>query len=251
MLELITNTMPPYHDLTDQIAICEVCGLKGPCDTGYKEPYYSWGGKLYHQYPEKYRGGFGGHFEKRVHFRRTNGFETIGLPLCSSCHSLVAHDYAKESIATTKEEFHRKLQKMFLFRAWARAPSKTDTEPSGFMLYSHNHYPFVPGLVLAVPGSDDPTTKDDIWKPSKFRFVIVTKVYPTDKVPEWAMRDTEYQKSIPNDSSPLSCKTFICKTATNGREFNVYVEVIPYEETEEKKAAARTILEWMSRILGR
>ena len=247
-----------YHGLLDECGICEVCGISGALDDAYSEPYYGQDGKLYNEYPRKYRGGFGGHFQKIVHFRQNYSFNSQGLTLCCYCHSYVAEESSKKSIANTREEYATKIRDYFVYSAWAQVNKighddvlyKSDKKSSGIMLFSHNHYPFVRGLVIAVPGSDDPATKDNLRSRSKYKYVIVEKVYPLDMIPKWAKQDTDYKKNNTINMDNIHYRHFIHKQ-DNGKSksFNLYVEVVPYEMTEEKKVAAKIILVWMRRFV--
>ena len=83
------------------------------------------------------------------------------------------------------------------------------------IVYTHFNRKFTKGLIIKIPGSDDSTLKDDIWKHSKFKYVMITNVYPKKIIPNWA-KDTGYSVN----------KLF---ESDIGIDFDYYVEVIPYE----------------------
>lgn len=246
--------MAYYDELLDRCEPCEICGISGALDSAYPEPYYTFDGKLINRYPEKYRGGRGGHYERRVHFEGGYyGYRTIGLTLCCYCHSYVCDQRSRKSVATSHEHYQKKMLNYFLYRAWARINQEEsldklytrDTKASGIMLFSHSNYPFVRGLVLAVPYSDVLDVEDDLRLKSKFKYVIVDKVYKSEKIPEWAISDTELKNTPENQRDANYTPFFSKKDNQRDMSFNVYVEVSPYQITEEKKEAARYILSWL------
>ena len=215
---------------------CEVCGLMGPRDRCYKEPYYDEYGRLINApYGER---GVIGHREKIVYFRHNYGFHHIGMPCCDICHTIVISLSSKQSVFDTRERFHEYVEKRMKFRALARnmSPTCDDTNIGGMLLYTHYNRNFTKGLKVKIPGSDDPETKNNVRKGSKFKYVIVTKVYSkeeSDGVPEWS-KDTGYSEDKP----------FVYKPT--GRDFDYYIEVIPYEVA--KHNAYNSIVKWWKSV---
>ena len=201
---------------------CEVCGMKGHKDTWYKEPYYDEYGKLNNKpYGER---AIIGHREKIFYFPYGNGITVqgynhrrLGITLCDTCHT-IAPTKAKNSVFNTREEIHNHFDKQFKFRALAKnmepiSTSSTSTSTSTFHipymeLYTHYNNNFEKGLIVKIPGSDNPQTKNNILKLSDFVYVMVTKTYPKETIPEWA------------GDTPFKSKS--------GINFDYYVEVIPY-----------------------
>ena len=223
------------------IVSCEVCGCIGPkCIKGYYEPWYDWSGKLHDESNIDRGNPEGGHRLKYIYkpANTPQGFVQVGITLCAPCHSIVAYDGSKKSVYNSREEFQNHINKQQWFHAWA----KTYTNPaqaSCIMLYSHNFKPFKKGMVMNIPGSDNPTTKGNIWEKSKFEYVMITKVI-TDTVPSWA-NDTQHSANPKYEHDK-----FIYIKGTKPRLFNVYVETIPYELA--KKNAALKILKWWRKI---
>ena len=223
---------------------CEVCGVKGPKCISYKEPFYDLYGKL-HNESVVYRNSVqGGHREKIIYIKQQNGcmngYHPLSLPLCSCCHSIAGPLNSKKSIFKTRDHFHKYVERNVMFRAFAKPwGSMCETSLSGIMLYSHYNKPFVNGLVVKIPGSDNPSTKGDILKPSEFSYVIINKVYPKETIPEWAS-DTYLSRK------PLPSGPFIYKNGDKVIEFEYFVEVIPYKEVMNR--AVRTIINWWKRV---
>ena len=215
---------------------CEVCGITGARDRWYNEPRYDdYGRLIYAPYGER---GQIGHREKIVYFRHNYGFYHIGMPCCDACHSIVFPLTSKQSVFDTREMFHQYVEKMMLYRALSKnmSPTSSDTNMGGMLLYTHYNRNFTKGLIVKIPDSDDPETKNNVRKISKFRYVIVTKVYSkenSDSVPVWA-KDTGYSEDKP----------FVYKST--GRSFDYYIEVIPYEES--KQIAYNSIVKWWKAV---
>jgi hypothetical protein len=207
---------------------CEVCGVKGHKDKWYKEPYYDEYGKLKNKpYGDR---GFIGHREKILYFPYGNGYSHHGyrhrrlaFTLCDPCH-VIAPDRANKCVFTTREQIHKHFDRQFKFRGLAKnmtftneTKSTGDTSiPMSMLLYTHYNREFTKGLIVKIPGSDDASTKDNIFKESSFKYVIVNKVYPKETIPEWAL-----ECGVSED------KPFI---SDSGRQFDYYVEVLPCEE---------------------
>ena len=112
---------------------------------------------------------------------------------------------------------------------------------SNTMLYSIMNKPFKKGLVVKIPCSDDPSTKDNVRKPSNFKYVMVTKLYPKKTIPEWAV-NTKYS----NQSEPYPEYLVFKDGDQEGDEFYCYVDCIPYEEA--KTIAVETIIKWWKKV---
>ena len=215
---------------------CEVCGITGARDRWYNEPRYDdYGRLIYAPYGER---GQIGHREKIVYFRHNYGFYHIGMPCCDVCHSIVVSLTSKQSVFDTREKFHEYVEKRMKFRALARNMSPTcgDTNIGGMLLYTHYNRNFTKGLKVKIPGSDDPETKNNVRKCSKFEYVIITNVYSkedSDGVPWWG-KDIGYSEDKP----------FVYKPT--GRDFDYYIEVIPYEVA--KQNAYNSIVKWWKSV---
>ena len=161
------------------------------------------------------------------------GHRRLGFTLCDPCHT-IAPIKDKNSVFNTREEIHNHFDRQFKFRALAKNMAFTNeynsTQPS-MLLYTHYNREFSFGLIVKIPGSDNLSTKYSIFEESSFSYVMVTKVYPKKKVPEWA------------NACAFSGETpFVSKS---GRSFDYYVEVIPYELA---KNACVTISRWWKRV---
>ena len=204
---------------------CEVCGAVGHKDKWYKEPYYDDWGRLRNA-PFGDRGQIG-HREKIFYFEYGNGitrggysYRRVGVALCDPCHT-IAPSSSSDSVFETRDEIHKHFDKKFKFRALAKNMeiAEDDTSsPMSMVLYTHYNKEFAEGLVVKIPGSDDPLTKNNILKQSSFKYVKVTKVYPKETIPEWSA-ECGVQKEEPFKSK-------------DGINFDYYVEVLPTEKPE-------------------
>jgi hypothetical protein len=204
--------------------ICDVCGIWGPVDRWYKEPRYDCFGKLLNEpYGER---GVVGHREKIIYIPNSYGdFHHLSMCCCSECHTIVVDLNSRKSVFETREKFYEYIEKCMKFRAMAKNTSSNSL--LGIVLYTHYNRNFEKGLIVKIPGSDAPATKNDVRKLSKFRYFIVTRVYSNEIQPTWASQNGYSSKS----------------------SFDYYVEVMPYDITRQK--AYDTIVVWWKRVRSR
>ena len=200
--------------------ICDVCGTWGLVDRWYKEPRYDCYGKILNEpYGER---GVVGHREKIIYIPNSYDFHHLGICCCSECHTIVFDLNSRKSVFKTREKFYEYVEKRMKFRAMAKNTLFDDSV--GIVLYTHYNRNFEKGLIVKIPGSDDPSTKNDVRKLSNFRYFIVTRVYSNEIQPIWVS-----QKGYLSENS-----------------FDVFVEVMPYDSTRQK--AYDTIVKWWKRI---
>jgi len=231
-----------------EYAICEVCGTKGKKCKSYKEPYYDCMGKLFNMPKTDRTDPYGGHREKIIYVPHSRGFYHIGFPLCAPCHSIVACNNSERSVYESRSEFHKYIDERSRYRAWCRisTSTKSGTVTTNTMLYSIMNKPFKKGLVVKIPCSDDPSTKDNVRKSSKLKNVMVTNLYPKKTIPEWAVNTDHSGQSEPY------CEFIAYRDGDKKKgnewhdEFHCFVDVIPYEEV--KNRAVETIIKWWKRV---
>ena len=195
--------------MSHEILTCEICGLKGPKEKWYYEPKYVFGKEINARIGDI---GQVGHREKIIYFKHKYGFHHVGVACCDVCHTIVRPLKSTQSIFDSREKFHEYVDKRVKFRAMAK---NTKSNDSVGIVYTHFNRIFTKGLIIKIPGSDDPISKDDIWKHSKFKYVMITNVYTKKNIPNWA-KDTGYSVN----------KLF---ESDMGVDFDYYVEVKPYE----------------------
>ena len=106
--------------------------------------------------------------------------------------------------------------------------------------------PFKKGLVVKIPCSDDPSTKDNVRKSSKFKYVMVTNLYPKKTIPEWAV-NTDYSGQTEPYCEFIAYRDGVKKKGNEWHdEFHCFVDVIPYEEVQNR--AVKTIIKWWKKV---
>lgn len=203
--------------------ICEVCGINGPKDTWFKYP----SNNIYGQLINRRCGNrvVIGHRQQKFYFPNRYGHVGVYNTLCNNCHN-IAPKLPNELIFKTREEIHEHIEKQFKYRVLAKntvSITENTTIPLSIILYSH--YDFTKGLIVKIPGSDNHQTKNDIYRYSSFKYVMVTKAYPKGIIPEWATAGSGISSVI---------------------DFDYYVEVIPYKVA--KQNACKTIIKWWIRV---
>lgn len=214
--------MASYTQFGSKKCICDVCGIRGDKDKWYLEPRYE-RGDLWSpiNIPHGERGTIG-HREKIILFPNTNGgFHHLGICCCSECHTIVADLRGTYNIFKTREKLYEYVEKRMMFRAMAKNTTSKDSD--GIVLYTHYNRNFTKGLIVKIPGSDEPSTKNNLHKLSNFKYFMVTGVYTKETKPKWST-DKKY---------------------TSRSSFDYYVEVVPYETALN---AYNTIVEWWKHV---